>query len=248
MTLLELTAAYAGVAGNGFPVSPRAFAQEEQGWIGRLWNGQGSLSSSDHRAMEDMLRAAVNRGTGRAAMLNVPNFGKTGTTQDNRDALFVGYAGDLVVGVWMGNDDNSPLQGVSGGGTPARIWRDFMSQALGVQAVPTRRPDPSGPVQPLDLPDFGPDLGELPLGEGAPSLRIENGGAVLGTEIDGVPLELRVDGDGVRVDAEPLRERRDRAVEQLREAREAAREQQQRARELYEERLREEAERLDSEL
>jgi membrane peptidoglycan carboxypeptidase len=54
---------------------------------------------------------AINRGTGRnAAMLPIANFGKTGTTQDYRDALFVGYAGDLVVGVWIGNDDNTPLK------------------------------------------------------------------------------------------------------------------------------------------
>ncbi|MFN7051878.1 MAG: penicillin-binding protein, partial [Gemmobacter sp.] len=59
--------------------------------------------------------AAVNRGTGRAASLAVPNYGKTGTSQDYRDALFVGYAGDLVVGVWVGNDDNTPLGGITGG-------------------------------------------------------------------------------------------------------------------------------------
>jgi penicillin-binding protein 1A len=56
-------------------------------------------------------------------MLHAPNFGKTGTTQDHRDALFVGYAGGLVVGVWVGNDDNTPMPGVTGGALPARIWR-----------------------------------------------------------------------------------------------------------------------------
>ena len=85
-----------------------------------------------------MLRAAVNRGTGRAARLPQANFGKTGTSQDNRDALFVGYANGLVVGVWIGNDDNSPLRGISGGGLPARIWRDFMTQASGQKAAPRR--------------------------------------------------------------------------------------------------------------
>ena len=77
-------------------------------------------------------------------MLRGPNHGKTGTSQDSRDALFVGYAGDLVVGVWIGNDDNSPLSGISGGGLPARIWRDFMRQALGEASVPRRRGSASG--------------------------------------------------------------------------------------------------------
>ncbi|MGV3771144.1 MAG: penicillin-binding protein, partial [Sphingobium phenoxybenzoativorans] len=53
------------------------------------------------------------------------------TTQDNRDALFVGYAGGLVTAVWVGNDDNTPLPGIAGGGIPARIWRDFTSRAIG---------------------------------------------------------------------------------------------------------------------
>jgi penicillin-binding protein 1A len=241
MTLLELTSAYAGVAANSFPVQPRAFQMAEQGWLARLWDGKDSLSGSNHRAIEQMLRAAVNRGTGRAAMLSVPNFGKTGTTQDNRDALFVGYSGDLVVGVWVGNDDNSPLKGISGGTVPARIWRDFMREALGVPAaarsprtVPA--PDPSGEVQPLDL----PEIPEVPHGEGDTRLRIEDGAAVFGTEIDGAPVELRVDQNGLRLDAEELRRRAaDEAAQRLREAREQARDRQAEARQTFEEQMRE---------
>lgn len=78
----------------------------------------------------DLLWSAVEEGTGRAAQLRVPVFGKTGTTQDYRDALFVGMAGDLVVGVWVGNDDNTPMQQVTGGTLPARIFGDFMATAL----------------------------------------------------------------------------------------------------------------------
>jgi len=198
MTLMELTAAYAGVAANAFPVEPTAFVAEEAGWVERLFDGKGSLSGGDHEAIERMLRQAVNRGTGRAAMLTGPNYGKTGTTQDNRDALFVGYAGGLVVGVWVGNDDNTPLAGVSGGGLPARIWKDFMSQALGERATPRPRPavtgDPEGPVEPLDI----PDLGDLPIGDA--DLRLREGGAVLSTDIRGVPFDVTVDQNGVRVD------------------------------------------------
>lgn len=89
--------------------------------------------------MLDMLWAVANQGTGRTAALAIPTFGKTGTSQDNRDALFIGFAGDLVVGVWIGNDDNSPLPGIGGGGLPAQIWRNFMTQALGTEAG---RPQP----------------------------------------------------------------------------------------------------------
>jgi penicillin-binding protein 1A len=82
--------------------------------------------------MLDLLYAAANEGTGRRAALAIPTFGKTGTTQENRDALFIGFAGDLVVGVWVGRDDNGSLGKVSGGTVPAQIWRSFMSSALAV--------------------------------------------------------------------------------------------------------------------
>ncbi len=198
MSLLELTAAYAGVAANSFPVEPHAFPAGEGGWFDWLLDGRGNLSSSDRREIEDMLRSAINSGTGRAATLSIANYGKTGTTQDNRDALFVGYAGEgddrLVVGVWIGNDDNSPLGNISGGGLPARIWRDFMQAALGASAAPPRptpSPDPSGPVQPQDV----PDLQDIPLGDGR-RLIINDDEAILSTDIEGVPLEMRIrDGE-----------------------------------------------------
>ncbi|MCB5424897.1 penicillin-binding protein [Altererythrobacter sp. CC-YST694] len=200
MTLLELTAAYAGVAGNAFPVKPRAVKAEEAGWFDWLWNSQQHLSSREQEGIEEMLRATINRGTGRAAMLNVPNFGKTGTSQDNRDALFVGYAGDLVVGVWVGNDDNTPLGGVHGGGLPARIWKDFISQALGPKVVPAKRkatpqPDPSGPVQPLDVPEGA----EIPIGTDGTNLRVKQGEAVLSTQVNGMPVDVRLTNDGLTV-------------------------------------------------
>src|SRR3990170_4111062 len=80
--------------------------------------------------MIELLWSAVNRGTGRSAALRTPTFGKTGTSQDNRDAVFIGFAGDLVTGVWIGRDDNRPLGKIAGGGVPAQIWRDFMAAAL----------------------------------------------------------------------------------------------------------------------
>ena len=95
MTLLELAAAYAAVAAKSYPVIPRAFKAEETGWFESLFLGPDRFASDEHADIEQMLRAAVNRGTGRAARLSQANFGKTGTSQDSRDALFVGYAGGL---------------------------------------------------------------------------------------------------------------------------------------------------------
>lgn len=200
MTLMELTAAYAGIAANEFPVEPHAFPRGERSWWEWLTTRTDSLSSRTHEDIETMLRAAINRGTGRNAVLPIANFGKTGTTQDYRDALFVGYAGDLVVGVWIGNDDNTPMKGVTGGSTPARIWRDFMRGALKIEAgpkpQPSESPDPEGPIQQLDI-----EGGEIPLGEDGTSLRIEEGGVVLSQ--DGVPIEVRVNEGGVVVQPAP---------------------------------------------
>ena len=203
MTLLELTTAYAGVAANTFPVRPYAFPQEEEGWWEWLTTREDSVSSRAHEDIEQMLRAAINRGTGRAATLPIANYGKTGTTQDYRDALFVGYAGDLVVGVWVGNDDNSPLNKVTGGSLPARIWKDFMRGALSLPAPkPTASPDPEGPVQPFDIEEGA----EIPLDENGSRLRFEEDGVILNTEVEGMPLEFRLDENGLAV--EPVEPRR----------------------------------------
>ncbi|WP_430429777.1 transglycosylase domain-containing protein [Parasphingorhabdus sp.] len=216
MTLIELTAAYAGVAGNSWPVEPYAFKKETQSWTEWLFDWPGRYGSNTHERMEDMLRSAVNEGTGRQATLPIPNYGKTGTSQNNRDALFIGYAGEgedrLVVGIWLGNDDNTPLKGIYGGGLPARIWKDFMRQAIlgskpAAATEPAKRPDPEGPVQPLDLPEV-PVMPDIPIDMGDAEVRI-NGrdGVTLSTEIGGIPIDLKVDGEGLSV--EPRRNRRE---------------------------------------
>lgn len=197
MTLLELTAAYAGIAGNEFPVRPTPIARAEPGWWDWLTTRKRSLSRRTHGDLQEMLRAAINRGTGRAAVLPVANYGKTGTTQDYRDALFVGYAGDLVVGVWVGNDDNTPMRGVTGGSVPARIWRDFLSGALALRPAPraTQTPDPEGPVQPLDDPEAA--------GDQATQITIDGQGVTISGQVQGVPLDLRVDQTGVAIQPTP---------------------------------------------
>jgi len=130
MTLMELTSAYAAVARGAWPVTPHGAYQKVT-----------ATHAFDHdrewTPMLDMLWQAANAGTGRIAALSQPTFGKTGTTQDNRDAWFVGFAGDLVVGIWVGRDDNKPVPGLSGGKLPARIWHAFMS---GIRTEPLHTP------------------------------------------------------------------------------------------------------------
>ena len=135
VTLLELTSAYAAILSGRYPIKARGLPEnrEEDSGIASFFESRGTLHEGrDRAAMLDLLWAAANTGTGKRAALRTPTFGKTGTTQDNRDALFVGFAGDLVVGVWVGRDDNTSLGKISGGTVPALIWREFMSSAIAV--------------------------------------------------------------------------------------------------------------------
>jgi penicillin-binding protein 1A len=134
VSLLELTSAYAAVLGGRYPVVARGLpeASAPEG-LSAIFHREGMLDPRRDRApMLDLLYAAANEGTGKRAALAIPTFGKTGTTQDNRDAVFVGFAGDLVVGVWVGRDDDKSLGKVTGGTVPAKIWRTFMTSALAV--------------------------------------------------------------------------------------------------------------------
>jgi membrane peptidoglycan carboxypeptidase len=90
---------------------------------------QRSLAAYQEQLV-DLLELVVERGTGRAAALDGLAAGKTGTSQSFRDAWFVGFAEPLVVGVWVGNDDDTPMKNVTGGSLPAMIWKSFMSEAL----------------------------------------------------------------------------------------------------------------------
>ncbi len=133
VSLLELTAAYAAIAEGHYPVRPRGVAQvQDKSWLDSIVGRQSSMPDDVEKGMKALLDSSLNRGTGVEASLGIPAWGKTGTTQDGRDALFIGWSKDLVVGVWVGNDDNTPNPGLHGGGVPARLWRQFMSQALGI--------------------------------------------------------------------------------------------------------------------
>ncbi|MEK6638990.1 MAG: transglycosylase domain-containing protein [Pseudomonadota bacterium] len=198
LTLLELTSAYAAVAAGTMPVTPLAIPKDPPGLWARLFGGERRMGSSNEM-LRDMLSATVTQGTGRAAALNIKTYGKTGTSQDNRDALFIGFAGDLIVGVWVGNDDNAPLRGINGGGLPARIWRDFMSQAIKGAARPAPAPTPEEQRPQLELPDI-PEMPDIPINIDESEIRLGNDNLTLDTEIGGVPLNMRIDRDGVRVE------------------------------------------------
>ncbi|HEU5300444.1 MAG TPA: penicillin-binding protein 1A [bacterium] len=134
VTLLELTSAYGVFAALGLRAEPMAIVRVEDRTGKRLDEAvpQRTVVFSPENAyvMTDILKGVVQRGTGRGADLGRPIAGKTGTTDDYRNAWFLGYAPELVAGVWVGNDDNSPTERVVGAGVPTRIWRSFMETAL----------------------------------------------------------------------------------------------------------------------
>jgi len=153
VTLLELAGAYAPFANGGMRVLPHV--------ITRIRNGDGKVLYQRRKsatgqvvalhnvgAMNDMLNSALVRGTGkRAAIPGHVAGGKTGTTQNSRDAWFVGYTAHYVAGVWIGNDDNTRMKKVTGGTLPASLWHDIMLYAHQDKAplpLPgTRGPRPS---------------------------------------------------------------------------------------------------------
>ncbi len=128
--LIELTGAYATFANGGAGVIPFG-VQEIAGVFQRTGTGAGeAVAPGVAASMNELLIAAVAEGTGKAARLaGRAAAGKTGTSQSFRDAFFVGFTGNLVAGVWVGNDDGAPMDEVTGGGLPARIWHDFMTAA-----------------------------------------------------------------------------------------------------------------------
>jgi penicillin-binding protein 1A len=132
---LELTGAYATLANNGNAVAPHV--------IGSITAANGKLLYARPQAslgqvvdpayvamMNGMMAQTLAIGTARKASLpGWPAAGKTGTSQDFRDAWFIGYTAHLVTGVWLGNDDGSPTKHVTGGSLPVEIWSDFMRNA-----------------------------------------------------------------------------------------------------------------------
>jgi penicillin-binding protein 1A len=134
VTLLDLTAAYAAFANGGLRIAPFGIAGAQATGAALPVPRPApvrAIAAEDAAAMRRMLEAVVARGTGRAAALPGRGVaGKTGTTQDFRDAWFVGSIGAAVMGIWLGNDDARPMDSVSGGSLPARLFRDIAEAGL----------------------------------------------------------------------------------------------------------------------
>jgi penicillin-binding protein 1A len=145
VTPLELTGAYAPFANGGDGVLPYAI-REIRTKSGRVLyrrksSGLGRVMSAENAAeMTHLMVGTVTAGTGKAARLDErPSAGKTGTTQEFRDAWFVGFTADYVCGVWIGNDNNTPMVHATGGTLPARMFKAFMENAeSGLPVKPLR--------------------------------------------------------------------------------------------------------------
>jgi len=134
-TLLEMTGAYATFANQGNGVWPfgieRIAARDGTVLYERQGSGPGPVATGPAvRKMLDVMAATVEDGTAKRAKLDRPVYGKTGTSQNFRDAWFIGLTRDMVTGVWVGNDNNAPMDKVTGGTLPVTIWHDFMAPAL----------------------------------------------------------------------------------------------------------------------
>jgi 1A family penicillin-binding protein len=151
-TLLEMTAAYAGILNGGSSVEPYGLVElslkgddtpmmEQEGGI-----GERVITQPAAEQLVYMMSQVIERGTSTRAQLpgGRPAAGKSGTTQAARDAWFIGFTADYVAGVWIGYDDNTPLTGVTGGGLPAEIWKETMTRIhadLPIRPLPMQVPD-----------------------------------------------------------------------------------------------------------
>jgi len=162
VTPLELVSAYAPFANGGIRVQPHVITRVRTAKGKLLYQRKGAsfgrvIEPGHVGMMNAMLQETLIIGTGKHAEL--PGWqaaGKTGTSQDYRDAWFVGYTSQLVTGVWLGNDDNSPTRKTSGGNLPVNIWSKYMRSAL-AGAAPTPLPglvlgvDPTAILPPAEI-------------------------------------------------------------------------------------------------
>src|SRR5271166_2657406 len=167
---LELVSAYAAFANGGFAVAPhvieRVRGADGKTLYARATQALGRIVDARYVAMMNtMMHETLVSGTARRT--DLPGWtaaGKTGTSQDFRDAWFVGYTSHLVAGVWLGNDDNSPTRHATGGALPVEVWSRFMKAAH--QGVPASglplgdwrdadapAPEPAPPAPPMPIPE-----------------------------------------------------------------------------------------------
>ncbi|SDE17812.1 PBP1A family penicillin-binding protein [Limimaricola pyoseonensis] len=152
VTLLDMTEAYAAILAGRAPIRATGISNLKLGETGVALSVSGADPNAvklnrTREPMLRMLRQVVTDGTGKRAQ--IPGFaaGKTGTSQNSRDGWFIGFTDSMVIGVWIGNDDNSPMQEVTGGGLPAEIWREvaLASGGSNAQAAPAAQPAQPAP-------------------------------------------------------------------------------------------------------
>ncbi len=129
--MIDIARAYASIANGGFSVWPYSIEEVYSNDGFQLYQRNPSekiriFNEKEVDYMRKLLREVLKTGTGRYAHYGKEVFGKTGTSQDNRDAWFVGFDDEKICVVWVGNDDNSTMQGIYGSGLPARIWKKIM--------------------------------------------------------------------------------------------------------------------------
>ncbi|SHF35473.1 penicillin-binding protein, 1A family [Litoreibacter ascidiaceicola] len=174
-TLLEMTGAYAGILNGGRAVSPYGIRElrlkgDQEALFGQGGGyGERVITESAAQQLTYMMYRVVNDGTGRRAKLGDREVaGKTGTTSAAKDAWFIGFTAQYVVGVWMGYDDNTPLKGVTGGGLPAEIWKETMvrvTDGLPAEPLPMIRPaNPPRVTRPEPVQQ--PQVAQRPRGNG----------------------------------------------------------------------------------
>jgi penicillin-binding protein 1A len=184
VSLIELVAAYAPFANGGIAIAPHVIERVRTAAGKTLYTRQapnfGRIIDARYVGMMNaMMHETLTSGTAHSAQLaGWPAAGKTGTSQDFRDAWFIGYTDHLVTGVWLGNDDSSPTRKATGGGLPVEIWSRFMKpahQGVPVAGLPEMDPGlslasllaPSGsaiPPAPIGVSSGGPPRGDRSTG------------------------------------------------------------------------------------
>ena len=132
--LFEFVRAYSAFSNGGYVVEPYAIERVEDSRGRVLYKAPNTkishqLNNNTAAQMTAMLKTVIVSGTGTGANIGKPAAGKTGTTDDYKDAYFVGYTPNIVAGVWVGDDNNKQMAGLTGGTVPARIWKDIMTVA-----------------------------------------------------------------------------------------------------------------------
>lgn len=135
--MIQMVTAYGTIANDGYAVKPYAIRRitDKDGNLifmrteKPLQSGRPMFDPQIIGQLQGMMRGVTEFGTGQAARMGHPVMGKTGTSQDFRDAWFTGFTDQFVASVWVGNDDNSSMKRVTGGSIPARIWREVVTTA-----------------------------------------------------------------------------------------------------------------------